>query len=268
MVGWRDRLFITAGVRGDRYSAFGSNLGLQTYPKISASYVISDETFWPKSAGSLKLRAAYGEAGRAPGAFDALRTYTPVGWGGQPAFRTNSVGNPDLGPERSRETEFGFDAVTLGDRLNLNASFYHTITTDALLPVSQIPSLGFLASQLQNVGKLKKQGLELEAFGDIVRSERLTWNTGLTVALNKSEVVSLGGAPAFMLGSASIKAAITSTRMRRTKHCRVACSGRAALARTRKILRSGLPGSAPTASLRTRVTTSSSSRPTSSRCET
>jgi TonB-dependent SusC/RagA subfamily outer membrane receptor len=201
MVGWRDRLFVTAGVRGDRYSAFGSNLGLQTYPKISASYVISDETFWPKSMGSLKLRAAYGEAGRAPGAFDALRTYTPVGWGGQPAFRTNSAGNPDLGPERSRETELGFDAVTLGDRLNLNASFYHTITTDALLPVSQIPSLGFLSSQLQNVGKLKKQGLELEAFGDVFRSEQLTWNTGLTLALNKSEVVNLGGAPAFMLGS-------------------------------------------------------------------
>lgn len=206
MIGWRDRLFLTAGVRGDRYSAFGSNLGLQKYPKVSASYVISEESFWPKTAGTLKLRAAYGEAGRAPGAFDALRTYTPVGWGGQPAFRTNTVGNPDLGPERSRETELGFDAVTLGDRLNLNATYYHTITSDALLPVTQIPSLGFLPTatqggQLQNVGKLKKQGLELEAFGDVFRSEPITVNAGLTVALNKSEVVSLGGAPPFMLGS-------------------------------------------------------------------
>jgi TonB-dependent SusC/RagA subfamily outer membrane receptor len=200
MVGWRDRLFVTVGVRADKYSAFGSNLGLQKYPKISASYVISDESFWPKGAGSLKLRTAYGEAGRAPGAFDALRTYTPVGWGGQPAFRTNTVGNPDLGPERSRETEFGFDAVTLGDRLSLNATFYRTTTSDALLPVTQPPSLGFLGSQLKNVGTLKKHGLELEAFGDVFRSAPLTWNAGLTVALSKSEVVSLGGAPAFVVG--------------------------------------------------------------------
>ena len=199
MIGWRDRLFVTAGVRADKYSAFGSNLGLQTYPKVSASYVISDESFFPKNLGSLKLRAAYGEAGRAPGAFDALRTYTPVGWGGQPAFRTNTVGNPDLGPERSRETELGFDAVTLGDRLNLNATFYNTTTGNALLPVSQIPSLGFQTSQLQNVGTLKKRGLEVEGYGDLFRSQPVTWNAGFTLALNKSEVASLGGAPAFIL---------------------------------------------------------------------
>jgi TonB-dependent SusC/RagA subfamily outer membrane receptor len=201
MLGWHDRLFVTAGLRVDGNSAFGKNLGLQKYPKLSASYVLSEESFYPKSLGSLKLRAAYGEAGRAPGAFDALRTYTPVGWGGQPAFRTNSVGNPDLGPERSRETEVGLDAVTLGERLNLGVTYYNTITSDALIPVSQVPSLGFLNSQLQNVGKLKKKGLELEANGDIFQSRPLTWNAALTVALNSSEVLDLGGAPAFIVGN-------------------------------------------------------------------
>jgi TonB-dependent starch-binding outer membrane protein SusC len=199
LVGWRDRLFVTAGLRVDGNSAFGQNLGLQKYPKLSASYVISEESFYPKSLGTLKLRAAYGEAGRAPGAFDALRTYTPVGWGGQPAFRTNTVGNPDLGPERSRETEVGFDATALSERVSINATYYHTITSDALLPVSQIPSLGFLSSQLENVGTLQKQGLEVDASADVFRSAPVTWNAGLTVALNKSKVVSLGGAPAFIL---------------------------------------------------------------------
>jgi hypothetical protein len=51
-----------------------TRVGLQHYPKVSASYVVSDEGFYPKALGTLKLRAAYGEAGRAPGAFDALRT--------------------------------------------------------------------------------------------------------------------------------------------------------------------------------------------------
>ena len=34
------------------------------------------------------------------GAFDAVRTYDGIGWGGQPAFYPRVLGNPDLGPER------------------------------------------------------------------------------------------------------------------------------------------------------------------------
>ena len=201
MLGWRDRLFLTGGIRFDGNSAFGKNLGLQQYPKVSASYVISDEDFFPKSLGTLKLRAAFGEAGRAPGAFDAIRTYLPVGWGGAAAFRTNTVGNPDLGPERSRETELGFDATTLGDRLTLELTYFNSRTVDALLPVRQVPSLGFLASQLENVGTLQKSGLEFQASGDVFRSRPVTWNAGFTAALNHSKTISLGGAPSFQIGN-------------------------------------------------------------------
>jgi outer membrane receptor protein involved in Fe transport len=160
---------------------------------------VSDEGFYPKALGTLKLRAAYGEAGRAPGAFDALRTYLPVGWGGQPAFRTNTVGDPDLGPERSKETELGLDATALDGRVSLDVTYYHTNTTDALMPVRQIPSLGFIASQLENVGRLRKHGAEIALNGDVVRTRPVTWNAGVTAAFNASKVVSLGGAPAFEL---------------------------------------------------------------------
>jgi TonB-linked SusC/RagA family outer membrane protein len=202
MVGWRDRLFVTGGARFDKYSAFGSNLGLQTYPKVSASYVISDESFWQSSplgrvANTLKLRAAYGQAGRAPGAFDALQTYDPVGWGGQPAFRTRNVGNPDLGPERSAETELGFESSSLDGRVGLDVTYYKTRTSDALLFVSPPPSMGFLNSQLRNVGKLDKHGFEIAINTTPVQLSRFSWQLGSTIALNKSKVLSLGGAPAF-----------------------------------------------------------------------
>src|SRR5216117_3276653 len=60
---FRDRYFLTGGVRFDGNSAFGRSLGLQVYPKISGSYVISDEPFWPASWGEVKLRGALGWAG-------------------------------------------------------------------------------------------------------------------------------------------------------------------------------------------------------------
>ena len=207
MVGWRDRLFLTAGVRLDRYSAFGSNRGVESYPKVSASYVVSDEAFWQSSfarhlANTLKLRAAYGQAGRAPGAFDALPTHDAVGWGGQPAYRTRNIGNPDLGPERSAETELGFESSSLDGRVGLDLTWYNTKTTDALLYVSLPPSGGYFNSQLRNVGKLQKRGLELAVNTIPVQSEKLTWTLGGTVALNKSKVLSLGGAPPFNVGAA------------------------------------------------------------------
>ena len=78
-IGWRDVLFVTIGARADGNSAFGKSFGIQTYPKISAAYVISDESFWPRRwVETLKLRGAIGDAGKAPGAFDAVRTWLPV----------------------------------------------------------------------------------------------------------------------------------------------------------------------------------------------
>src|SRR5690606_28369631 len=103
MLGWRDRLFITAGLRVDGNSAFGENFGLQPYPKLSAAYVISDHEWWPSSIEAMKLRAAVGESGKAPGAFDAVRTWEPIAADdGKPGFTPAQLGNPDLGPERTR----------------------------------------------------------------------------------------------------------------------------------------------------------------------
>ena len=200
LLGYRDRYFLTAGLRADGNSAFGRDLGLQAYPKASVSYVVSDEPFWNPRFGQLKLRLAWGQAGRAPGAFDAVRTWNPVGWGGQPAFFPLNVGNPRLGPERTTEIEAGLDGSFLGDRLTAEFSWYNQTTTDALFFVRQIPSLGFLQSQLRNVGKLRNRGIELALTGELVRAPRFGWQVGGSVYTNFSAVLDLGGAPPFSLG--------------------------------------------------------------------
>ncbi len=196
----KNRYFLTVGLRVDGNSAFGSNLGLQAYPKLSASYVISDEPFWSPDLGVLKLRAAWGQAGRAPGAFDAVRTWSPVGFGGQPAFLPNNVGNPDLGPERTSELEFGFDGSFLDNRWDLDFTYYNQTTTDALMNVRQIPSEGFGGQQLENVGKIQNRGVEFTTNFRIVDRQNWGWNLGGSYYTNESEVLSLGGAPAFSSG--------------------------------------------------------------------
>ncbi len=46
-VGWQDRIFLNAAVRGDRSSAFGTDYGWAWYPSVSGSWVLSEESFFP-----------------------------------------------------------------------------------------------------------------------------------------------------------------------------------------------------------------------------
>ncbi|MBI4502403.1 MAG: TonB-dependent receptor [Gemmatimonadetes bacterium] len=196
MFAFKDRYFLTVGARVDGNSAFGENLGLQTYPKASASYVISDEPFWPGALGTMKLRAAYGLAGRAPGAFDAIKTWTPTLWtgGGGTAFIPRNPGNPDLAPERSREIEVGADAAVLNERLTVDFSYYDRVTSDALLQIARAPSLGNTNQQLENVGKFYNKGVELGVTGKILESAKLGIELNATLATNKSKVLEVGTA--------------------------------------------------------------------------
>ena len=192
-----NRYFITLGARIDGNSTFGNDFGLQFYPKASASWVISDEDFWRDGWGAVKLRAAYGQAGRAPGAFDATRTWSSNGWGGRSALLPENLGAEDLGPEVTSEFEIGFDGEWLDGALASTFTYYHQITSDALFNVDQIPTTGFAGSQRRNVGKLKNSGIELMLTGSPVRTANWGWDLGLSVTTNNSEVLDLGGIAPF-----------------------------------------------------------------------
>lgn len=199
VVDFRDRYFLTVGMRLDGNSSFGKDFGLQPYPRLNASYVISDESFWPRAAGTMKLRAAYGHAGRAPRVFDAERSWVQTTYDGKPAFLPQAVGNPLLGPERSAESELGFDAASKGGRLNASFTWYRRRIEDALFPVTQAASLGFLGSKSENVGTVQSSGLEIALFGPVFTARRFSLDLGLNVATHKSNVVSLGTAPRFAI---------------------------------------------------------------------
>jgi len=201
LIGIADRFFVTLGARMDGNSAFGRDYGLQFYPKISASYVVSDEAFWPTSLGTAKLRMAYGESGKAPGYFDSQRTWTPTAaLESQPAVSPRSKGNPELGPERSQELEAGIEITALEGRVTVDASVYSQTTADALLNVPQDPTLGFTGSQIDNVGTIENRGFELNLTGVLVSGADISWEMGLGAAGNRSEMADLGGTADVSLG--------------------------------------------------------------------
>jgi TonB-linked SusC/RagA family outer membrane protein len=191
---WKGRLFLTGALRADDNSAFGENFDLAYYPKVSGTWVISEEPFWSVGAiNQLRLRGAYGQSGQQPQSFAALRTYAPIpGPGDVGTVTPQLIGNPDLGPERSRELELGFDAGFLEDRLGLELTYYSKRTTDAILLRDIAPSTGFPGSQYINAGEVSNTGLELLARFSPIRKRTLGWDLSLSVATNDNKVVTLG----------------------------------------------------------------------------
>jgi hypothetical protein len=76
VVALNDRLFLTAALRTDQNSAFGTNFQRVYYPKASLSWIASDEGFFPQIGwiNQFRLRAAVGASGVQPGPNDADRT--------------------------------------------------------------------------------------------------------------------------------------------------------------------------------------------------
>jgi outer membrane receptor protein involved in Fe transport len=183
--------------RVDNNSAFGAKMRRVFYPKASVSYVISEAPYFAvPGVGSLRLRAAWGQAGNAPGPLDAVRSYTSsvvtYGDGTSSALRYGSAGNPDLRPERGSEIEVGIESALLRGRLELDVSYYDRATRDALMPVPVPPSTGFTGDQLTNLGEISNRGIEATVRAIPVRRRSLTIDASLSLSTNRNRLVSFG----------------------------------------------------------------------------
>ncbi len=207
-IAWQDRLFLTGAVRGDDNSAFGTNFDFVVYPKLSGSYVISDEEFFQNSFGAvntMKLRAAWGKAGKQPDVFDAIQTYTPtVGPDGASVLTPENIGNPDLKPEVGTELELGFDVGLMNDLVAIEFTVYTQTTNDALVRVPVIPSKGFPGVQFRNIGEIRNQGVEVGINGAVFSSDAFSVDVGATFSTFENEIVDLGGQPPIVQSSSSL----------------------------------------------------------------
>lgn len=208
-IGWRNRLFVTAAVRADDNSAFGSSFDWIYYPKASLSWILSEEPALERALAAaqinnFKLRAAWGQAGRAPNPFSATQTYTVdkavvdsetlVS-----ALRVRSFGNPDLVAERGEEIEVGFDAGLLNDRVGVDFTYYDKRMRDVIIPTSPPGSSGFAStfygwtgSVYTNLGETRNSGVELGINATPVQTRSFTWDSRVTLATNRNELVSFG----------------------------------------------------------------------------
>jgi TonB-linked SusC/RagA family outer membrane protein len=202
-IGFNDHLFVTIGARLDAHSAFGSNFNAQFYPKIAASYVVSDAPYWPGNLGpisTLQFKGSFGQSGLQPGAFDALTTYRAIASTTGAGISPQNLGNPDLQPEVSTEVEVGLSLGLFNGKLTFDATYWDRTVTDALF-AQQFPlSGGWRQPQLVNIGELAAKGLELGINSTVVNNGDLKVELFANAAYLNEEVISLGGAPPVKVG--------------------------------------------------------------------
>lgn len=198
-LGFNDYLFGTVGARLDASSAFGSEFNVVVYPKASLSFIPTDAPFWEVSndgfLNSLQLRTAIGQSGLQPGAFDALTTYESFSSTSGAGIGPENLGNPNLKPEISTEWELGIEAGLLGGRAGLEATYWNRKVTDALVARQFPVSGGFVNTQLDNIGKLNGEGVEVSLDGTLISKQDLQVSLFANTAYLYEHVESLGGAP-------------------------------------------------------------------------
>jgi len=203
------RFFLSTGLRLDGGSTYGSHVNLAAFPKVSVSYLVSDERWFPHVLkpvfSALRLRAAYGHAGVEPGIGDALRLFTQshnfVDGQFVDVTQIRTLGNTELKPERSTEMEGGFDADVFDNRVSIGLTSYRKMRYDALVSVSLAPSVYGGTNSTQNVGTVRNTGLELTLGTEIVRTDFLSWRADLNFSRNQNRVLAVNGGEAINISN-------------------------------------------------------------------
>ncbi len=207
-INFNDKIYFTAGVRGDSSSANGDTDKYYTFPKSSLSVRLSEYEFWSGLKDiftEFKLRAAWGQTGNLPPPFAKYTSFNSVNIAGMGGLLPSTLaGNPDIEPETSEELEIGFDATILNGKGTIEFSYFQQDISDLILFRQVPPSTGF-TQEVINGGEMTTDGMELALNFNPVRTSNFNWTTGINYYTYDSEITRLdvtsfttGGFAAFL----------------------------------------------------------------------
>ncbi|MGQ0645952.1 MAG: SusC/RagA family TonB-linked outer membrane protein [Gemmatimonadaceae bacterium] len=191
---YKDRYIVDGVIRRDGSSLFGENQRWHNYYRGSLAWRASEEAWFPAKGvfSDFKVRASVGTAGGRPRFSAQYETFDLLAGG---AVAANALGNKELKPETTTETEYGVDAE-LWSKYGLNVTYARSITADQLFQIPPSVSSGF-STQWKNAGTLDNKTWEVSLNMPIISKGNVTWTSRLAWDRTRSVITSLGVPPFF-----------------------------------------------------------------------
>jgi len=207
---YKEKYVLNATLRRDASSVFGANNRWGTFYGVGLAWTVSKEDFMSSfsSISNLKLRTSYGKTGNDN--IPAFLTSSTV-WKGSSnnivysfgddltyayGSTVNSIANPNLKWEETRQFDIGFDLGLLKDRIAFTLDYYNRANKDLLIQ-TQLPlttglgNPGQVGTQWINAASMKNSGIEVSLTYNSKMSDFM-WDLSFNATYSTNKVTALG----------------------------------------------------------------------------
>ncbi len=198
-----ERYMVTASVRRDGYSAFGSSNPHATFPSAAAAWTFTNEPFfkWQDIMDYGKLRFSWGKNGnRSLSSPDLALANLSAGAGKMHGYLSSNgveelyrylmmdrMANPNLQWEKTESFNFGLDFGFLSGRLSGSIEYYLMKTHDMIM-YQRLPEFTGFNGITTNLGQVNNTGVEFTLNTLNFNRKNFKWNTTFGFSYNKNEI--------------------------------------------------------------------------------
>jgi len=197
-----EKYLLTASIRRDGSSVFGSDHKWGTFPSIAVAWRLGDESFMDGLSFiyGLKLRVGYGVTGNQQGLYPQ-QSLQLVGASGTTFFNGGLItnfavtqnSNSDLRWETRNQINIGLDFGLFEGKLNGTIDVY-SATTENLLFNYTVPQPPFpYGSIVANVGSLRNEGLEISLDWRAIQKKDFSLSLAGNASFLQNKVLELSG---------------------------------------------------------------------------
>ena len=181
-----DKYLVSATLRADGSSKFGSNNRYGYFPSVSARWAISNEDFMKNSNvfSNVALRASWGITGNQE--FPSGAATEQFAFSSYNTFSQTVVKNPNLKWEQTKSFNIGLDASSSNNKIYGSVDFYNKNTTDIIYQSSPIQPAPPANTYVNLPANLMNTGVEFMVGATIVNNSKLTWDVSFNYAHNKN----------------------------------------------------------------------------------
>ncbi|MBS1511296.1 MAG: SusC/RagA family TonB-linked outer membrane protein [Bacteroidetes bacterium] len=195
ILNYDNRYILTALVRRDGSSKFGSNNKYGTFPSFAGRWTISNEDFMKDNNifSTLALRASWGITGNQE--YPAGSGQEQFAFGSYNSAGQVNVYNPNLKWEQTKSTNIGLEFAVMKGRINGTFDWYKKNTTNLLYQSQAIQPAPATSTWINIPADLINQGFEVQLNGNLVDKKEFSWDLSLNYSYNKNKLTKFNLAP-------------------------------------------------------------------------